>query len=456
MNTDLLRAPWLIAVARAFSDAGEPLFAVGGAVRNGLMDLPASDVDLCGPARPQRVAGLCEGTPVRAVLRAAHFGTVELHVSDGQGRHMAEYTTFRVDSYRGGHQPVAVRFADTAEVDALRRDFSVNALYRPLHPDPDAPAAVIDPTGGLDHLRRRVLHTVTYDPDQVLKDDGLRILRAARFQAELGLQPTAALLASARKFAPILRDIAPERIRDELTRLLMSDRKYPMLEHATPPVASGLGTVADTGAWPYVFGPLAPNVRALAALAQYRAPDGLAETAGRMALLFFREDAAVLGERMRQLRFSAVDAAAAEAALRTTRRIAENALGLMEALRVGPILMEHAARALTALAAAGEDCLPAVERAGSILLDMKRAGMPQTLRELAVHGDDLLALCERLRAPRSRIGQTLDALWRETVEGNIANEKPALLAYAESLLRGAATGDNRPEEPAAGRTAGRP
>ena len=79
------------------------------------MGLPLSDVDMCGPARPERVMALCEGTQVRAVLRAAHFGTVELHVTDEDGvRHMAEYTTFREDSYRCGHRPDAVRLPRTS------------------------------------------------------------------------------------------------------------------------------------------------------------------------------------------------------------------------------------------------------------------------------------------------------------------------------------------------------
>ena len=147
MRGDAFAAPWLLTVAAVFERGGKPLYAVGGAVRNALMGLDAYDVDVCGPATPDEVARLCEGTPVRAVLRAAHFGTVELHAADHTGRHMAEYTTFRVDSYRGGHQPSAVCFADSPEIDALRRDFSVNALYRPLHANPDAPVAVIDPHG---------------------------------------------------------------------------------------------------------------------------------------------------------------------------------------------------------------------------------------------------------------------------------------------------------------------
>ena len=243
MNQAPLRAPWLEAIARVFADG--TVYAVGGAVRNALMDLPVSDVDLCGKWRPDEVRALCQGTAVEARPRAAHFGTVELH-TDG---HMAEYTTFRKDSYRGGHQPAAVRFADTAEEDALRRDFSVNALYAPL----SQPSLVIDLVGGLKHLKARVLHTVTDDPDQVLKDDGLRILRAARFQAELGLTPTDAVLRSAKKHVGLLDGIAAERKRDELTKILLSDIKYPALSRTSPPVSSGVSTLVRVGAWGEAF-----------------------------------------------------------------------------------------------------------------------------------------------------------------------------------------------------------
>ena len=243
-----LRELWLYTIARVFADRA--VYAVGGAVRNTLMGLPVSDVDLCGTARPDEVLSICEGTTVTAKPRAAHFGTVELHI----GGYMAEYTTFRKDSYRGGHQPSQVRFADTVEEDAFRRDFSVNALYAPLH-EPDR---IMDPTGGLTHLKERILHTVTDDPDQVLKDDGLRILRAARFQAELDLMPTDAVLLSAGKHAGLLDEIAPERKRDELTKLLNADTKYPTLKRTAPPVSSGLATLVRVGAWPKLFGSLAP------------------------------------------------------------------------------------------------------------------------------------------------------------------------------------------------------
>ena len=434
MNASLFQAPWLLTVARVFADAGAPLYAVGGVVRNAVMDLPASDIDVCGPARPEQVAAFCEGTPIKAVLRAAHFGTVELHVADENGRHMAEYTTFRVDSYRCGHQPVAVRFANTVAVDALRRDFSVNALYRPLLPDPDAPAEVIDPTGGLTHLRQGVLHTVTPDPDQVLKDDGLRILRAARFQAELGLTPTEALLRSATKFAPLLNDIAHERLRDELTRLLLSDTRYPMLHHAVHPVQAGLATLRRVGAWRCLFGSLAPVDSTLAAVAFYRVPEGMPPVSGKLALLFAQECPEALSARMALLRYSARETEAAATALAATSGITARTLTLLGAVKLGLPAIAHAGSAFEALVQAGEARETEWAHAKALLTALMNTAVPLTLKDLGIHGNDLLPMCRELGLPEKEIGPVLNTLWEAVVEARLPNDPPALLAEAKHLF----------------------
>ena len=437
MNSAAFQAPWLLALAGVFERGGTPLYAVGGIVRNALMGLPASDVDLCGPATPEQVACLCEGQPVRAVLRAAHFGTVELHVADGDGRHMAEYTTFRVDSYRGGHQPSAVRFADSPEVDALRRDFSVNALYRRLYANPAQPSEVLDPTGGLAHLRQGILHTVTYDPDLVFKDDGLRILRAARFQAELGLTPTPALLRSAAKFAPLLGDIAMERMRDELARLLLADMRYPSLPRTTPPVAAGLDTLCATLAWTPLFGTLHPRAQAMDAMQYYQPPQGVPPIAGKLALLFSHETPAALAQRMQALHFSLRDTAFASDALAATLGVLGGALPRMEAVRLGLPCLLHARAALAALLAAGDPLRDALARADALVAALQ-SGIPLTLGALAIRGDDLLPLCRQRGLAARHVGQTLAALWVSAVEGETPNEKPALLALAGRLLDAAA------------------
>ena len=435
MNPMPFFKPWIGTLARVFDTAGAPLYAVGGAVRNALMGLTATDLDVCGPARPERVLALCEGTPVRAVLRAAHFGTVELHVADADGRHMAEYTTFRVDSYRCGHQPSAVQFADTPQVDALRRDFSVNALYQQLHETPTPPAEVIDPTGGLTHLRQGVLHTVTKNPDQVLKDDGLRILRAARFQAELGLVPTEALLASAAKYAPLLLDIAMERLKDELSKLLLADTRYPALARTVPPVAAGLATLLRVGAWPALFGNMQPSANAIAAMRYYQAPQGVPPVAGKLALLFWAEAPLTLAARMRALRYAVHETAAAEAALNATLMVSARLMALMDAVRIGSATVAHAVAAFSALHAAGEPCEAALAQAQSYQVALADPAIPLSLKALALRGDDLLALCTAVSAPVQTIGPTLDRLWQATVERRVPNERAALLAAAAEMLK---------------------
>lgn len=418
MGNSPLREPWLRTFARVFAD--QPVYAVGGAVRNTLMGLPVSDVDLCGPARPDEVLKICGGTDVAARLRAAHFGTVELHI----GGHMAEYTTFRKDSYRGGHQPFQVRFADTVEEDAFRRDFSVNALYAPL----DEPDRIIDPAGGLNHLQKRILHTVTDDPDQVLKDDGLRILRAVRFQAELDFTPTDAVLRSAAKYAGLLDEIAPERKRDELTKLLTADTKYPTLIRTAPPVSSGLGTLVRVGAWQRLFGALAPI--------HFAALDHAAGLAAgcKLALLHHLETPDALSQRMRALRYAKREIKTATDALAALQAIRYDRSEPADALRFGLTALRTAKLMLSALVASDMDYRAALARAEETLGRIAREHIPASLQELAVGGEDLEALCRETGTPAEKIGGALAALWRDVVNGRVDNERETLLALARTRL----------------------
>lgn len=412
MTNALASAPWLCAMARVF--ANHPIYLVGGAVRNPLMGLPISDIDVCGPALPAEVCALCEGTDVTAVPRAAHFGTVELHLRDESGaRHMAEYTTWREDSYRCGHRPDSVRFTRDIRVDALRRDFSVNALYRRILPD--GLGDVIDPTGGLSHLEKGVLHTVSENPDRVLGEDGLRILRAARFEAELDLRPTPALLDSLRRNAPLLRDIARERLRDEWQKTVMADLRYPGLHRRAPGSATGLSTLADCGAWPYLAGDLAYDEAAARALGRFTRPD----LASRLALLLRaaapeRVEAALLG-----MRFSARDAASAARYL-TALHLPEGELFAWA--RLGGDALDFARRAFAALGDEGGKAR--AERVARAL-----AGKPLSLRELAVNGEDLKPVFAERGIPMRRMGEVLNALWRAAVVGEAENSPRGLMEW---------------------------
>lgn len=420
MRTALIGAPWLHAMARIFEAAHAPLYVVGGAVRNPLIGLPLSDVDVCGPTRPEAVCALCEGTAVRAHLRAAHFGTVELHIEDETGRHMAEYTTFRRDSYRCGHKPEQVQFTTDIGVDALRRDFSVNALYRRVYTN--GLGEVIDPTGGLAHLREGILHTVTADPDQVLRDDGLRILRAARFQAEMDLAPTAALMDSLARYAHLLGDIACERLRDELAKVLMADLRYPTLSRRRPATQSGLTTIAQIGAWPQLFPHIAYDAAAAEALVRLQAP-----LSARMALLLRRAAPEAAAAAMDRLRFSQKDQADTQTLLTAMQALAHGMPERFAAVRWGGAALTPAAACFAALKNQA-----ALQRAHA--LQAALAHKPQTLKQLAVNGNDLTPLLSKRGVPMRETGRLLQQLWQAAVEGECANTREALLALAERLL----------------------
>ena len=317
-----------------------------------------------------------------------------------------------------------MRFTTDIGVDARRRDFSVNALYRRLYDGKLGP--VIDPTGGQKHLEQGVLHTVTPDPDRVLRDDGLRILRAARFQAELDLAPTPALLDSLARHASLLRDIACERLRDEWQKTLLADLRYPMLKRRAPATASGLKTLRDCGAWPYLLD--APYdveaVNALAALGWEDAP-----LAGRLALLLREMKPSELQSALLRLRFSTRDAVLAARYGAALRHFATQQDGAFETVQLGRDAVTYAAVAFQALGDAADEA-----RAKGALDALRDA--PWSLRELAVGGDALMPLLTARGVPVRQMGRLLETLWRMAVEGHTQNETAALLRAADEWLSG--------------------
>lgn len=194
-------------IATKLQAAGKQAWLVGGLVRDLALGLKPSDVDITTDARPEEVEAVFDETI--PVGRA--FGTVIVRI----GGLESEVTTFRSDSsYSDARHPDSVTFSKTPEEDALRRDFTCNALY--LDPLSDR---LLDPTGGLADLGARRLRCVG-DPKERFGEDALRILRLARFAAEPGLEPEPDTIAAARALAEKLRLIAPERRLREVTSML--------------------------------------------------------------------------------------------------------------------------------------------------------------------------------------------------------------------------------------------
>ncbi|MCC7518953.1 MAG: CCA tRNA nucleotidyltransferase [Verrucomicrobiae bacterium] len=197
-------------VAARLRAAGHEAFFAGGCVRDALRRRRPKDYDVATSARPSEVERLFK----RTVGVGKAFGVMRVR----EGGVETEVATFRVDGpYRDGRRPSAVRFCG-AEEDAKRRDFTVNGLFY----DP-ARRRVADYVGGRSDLARRVLRAIG-DPRARFQEDHLRMLRAVRFAAELGFRIEAATWRAVRAMAPRIRRVSSERIRDELTKLLVSPR----------------------------------------------------------------------------------------------------------------------------------------------------------------------------------------------------------------------------------------
>lgn len=231
----------LFALAGAFSKKGAVLYAVGGLLRNALLNIPASDTDLCSKLLPNEVKALCEGLNLSCALSAPEFGSVIIHT----GSLSFEHTTFRSEAYPigGRHRPHEVNFGASLEEDAFRRDFTCNALYMDI-----LTGRFLDPTGAIDDIKRRIVRATSKNPNDIMRDDGLRVMRLVRFSCELGFMIDEATFAAAKENAICLKDIAAERIRDELVKILLSDIRYKALTASgDSPVLRGLELLLELG-----------------------------------------------------------------------------------------------------------------------------------------------------------------------------------------------------------------
>jgi len=199
-------------LADVFGGAGEQIYLVGGSVRDAFLGRDLEDFDFATSARPDRVKELVEPWADVIYEVGAQFGTIAAR-RDGR---TVEITTFRNEVYRDDSRKPHVSFSDDIETDLSRRDFTINAIALSL-PDLEA----IDPHDGLADIARTMLRT-PLDPQISFGDDPLRMLRLFRFQATLGFTPDEGAVAAVQEMAGRLEIISSERIRDELSKLLMA------------------------------------------------------------------------------------------------------------------------------------------------------------------------------------------------------------------------------------------
>jgi len=213
-------------LADVFSAAGHKLFLVGGSVRDAFLQRSVEDFDFATDARPERIVEILGSWADVVYTVGATFGTVAAR-KDG---FTVEVTTFRDEVYRDDSRKPHVSFSDDIETDLSRRDFTVNAIALSL-----MDMTPIDPHHGLADLAAKVLRT-PLDPAVSFSEDPLRMLRLFRFQATLGFKPETSAVAAVSRMGDRLEIVSAERIRDELSKLIMA-----------PAPGSALARVVGTG-----------------------------------------------------------------------------------------------------------------------------------------------------------------------------------------------------------------
>jgi len=204
--------PHILELIHRLHQAGHQAFLAGGSVRDHLLERESKDHDIATSATPKQIAALFPGSQ----LVGAHFGVV---IVPAAGSRWVEVATFRTDgSYGDGRRPQTVTFS-TPEEDAQRRDFTINGLFF----DPET-GTLIDHVGGQADLHAKILRAIGH-PAARFQEDHLRLLRAVRFAATLGFTIEPATWAAVQACAPLITQISPERIRDELDRLWLSPHR---------------------------------------------------------------------------------------------------------------------------------------------------------------------------------------------------------------------------------------
>ena len=417
--------------------AGFEAYAVGGCVRDSLLGREPNDWDITTSARPEQTAACFSDK--RTIETGIQHGTLTVLV-DGEP---LEITTYRRDGdYVDNRHPVSVTFSSHLEDDLSRRDFTVNAMA--YHPE----RGIVDPFGGQDDLAHAVIACVG-DPSTRFHEDGLRILRAIRFASVLGFSIDPHTAEEIHACRSLLSNIASERIRVELVKLICGKGAVEILREYRDVLAEFIPEMAacfdfDQNCRYHCYDVYEHTLHAIE-VEETRDP------VTRLAILLhdigkplcYTEDAegghfkghgpigVELSRRiLHRLRFdnATIDAVvrlvdyhdrAFPAEERSVKRLMqklpdEDILRLMEVQRCDRV----------AHAAPYNIPSPTLEEIPRIMRRLRAEGACLSLKTLAVNGQDLIALGMR---PGPALGTILSALLDDVVEGRLPNEREALL-----------------------------
>lgn len=199
-------------ILNKLNEEGFEAYIVGGCVRDKLLGLIPHDYDITTSAEPQEIKRIFKD--FKTILIGEEFGTIGILIDET----LYEVTTFRIDGkYKNFRKPENVIFSKNLVEDLKRRDFTINAMAM------DSKGELYDPFGGKNDLEDKVLRAVGR-PNERLKEDAIRILRAIRFAGRLNLYIDDELFDAISFERKLLKKISPERIFDEFSKMITSDR----------------------------------------------------------------------------------------------------------------------------------------------------------------------------------------------------------------------------------------
>ena len=447
--TDLAVPDGVQAVLNTLWSSGFSAFVVGGGVRDTLLGRPVpEDWDVATSGRPEQV---------KEVLPAGRyenrFGTVTLDVAP----YVIQITTFRRDHQYADHRrPDSVTFTDSLEEDLARRDFTVNAIAWGREPTQDA-AHFEDPTNGMPDLQAGLLRAVG-EPAKRFDEDGLRLLRAARFAGQLGFTIEPRTLAAMHDTAGTVRWVSQERVGGELRRMVAADPpsvafavldETGVLDHALPELAAQRGIAQDKlpgmDLWAHSLAtldaaaridPANQPLRLAALLHDMGKPSTFAhghfvghDTEGaKLAeallarLAFPRREIELIVGLIRNHMFNYEPRWSGAAVRRFVRRVGRD--------RVDDLLKLRAADNV------GSGLAPDAGRLADLrrrIEDELRSNPPLSLADLAVRGDDLTR--ELNIRPGPVVGRLLERMLRLVISDPAQNRHDVLIEHARDWLK---------------------
>ena len=386
-------------VLKTIQDNGFEAYFVGGSVRDTILGLPIHDVDIATSAYPAEVKALFKKT----VDTGIEHGTVMV-IDHGEGY---EVTTFRTESgYQDYRRPDKVTFVRSLADDLRRRDLTINALAMDMNGE------IVDLFGGLDDLKNHLIRAVGV-PAERYHEDALRMMRTVRFASKLDFAIDPTTEKAIAENAPLLAKIAVERIHEEWVKLLQGRN-----------IKRGVQAFIDTGLYQYCPG-----------LKDYRAK--LAQLLTLPAIKLTSEEAVwTLITTLCELDDSQVSRLLRQ--WKSSREIIHNTLKARVALRalrqqqLDALMLYQTG--LPLLLVANQVAAFFKNQVDETALRTQYEKLPiKSKRELVLTGNDLLKA--KIITPGPRMGQILNTLEVEVVQGKVANQTAALMGRACELAK---------------------